>query len=757
MPGPLELWSEYGDLYNEIVRPERKYAITHYLRTQWGPLLGAARLWFVVALRQRCFWNDKQDWCIVDLETLAREAGISLRTANRILSEADNDESRPKGYVSWFFTRIRRRRYSEQVGKTVNAPNRYHVLLDDPLTPRDQARLAHYLQAAVSGDSPTATLDALRSLEPSLHEALSAPISPPYPIETIPAAFVLDVVGACCPMPPQDSEEYVEIARTCSRLHNALTRPEHVYLGNQYFRLQWLPILGPTSALLVVNLRARCYWNERTGEIRETCRASWAELAREMGCTTRQLRNLRKKPVLENFVKVIGEGRGRSPTTFHVQMPDPLTDKDRQLFEQRLRAPAESVRDPETGQLALRLLCSPPPTNAEKMAPSGLSREETRRPPSQTKTLNAEVMASGKDKEEVLAPGRRKFWHIEGVGAEILARQGGNFGTNKVLVITFSTKGLAETTLSLSETGSKKAAAVALLTTLLDALKIREPGKSKLLSKHPPCASVAAWSLYALAQPGLRENKAGYVYRRLIAGDQPPAECLELVALPPSVWRAFYQARKLGRAELIAQEFRPAFQKWSSLLSSVWDVLSFAFLDLHRDSTPSRDDSLPGELRALLRGDEEIEHGNGWKICTPDLHNAYRLAHEVAQLELGDAVTVYLLDERGDARQLNAEVLAFRVRPLPRQAWVAFLEELRWQVPRQVFDRHWRRVRPLGVTADDGAECVVLGVFTEGEREWLNARQSALARRTLSGVLGRSVEVRFVVCVATVEATPAFT
>ena len=94
----LQLWSDYGDLYNQIVRPERKYAISHYMRTQWAPLLGAARLWFVVALRQRCYWNNKRDWCVVDKRTLARESGLSQRTVNRIVSAADDpatDDSRP--------------------------------------------------------------------------------------------------------------------------------------------------------------------------------------------------------------------------------------------------------------------------------------------------------------------------------------------------------------------------------------------------------------------------------------------------------------------------------------------------------------------------------------------------------------------------------------------------------------------------------------------------------------------------------------
>ena len=162
----LALWEEYGDLYNAIVRPDRKYAISHYLRTQWAPLLGAARLWFVVALRQRCYWNDKQEWYIVDKKTLARESGLSLRTVNRIIAATDHPlpaEDRD-GWATWFFSKTRRRRYNLCIGRTVNAPNRYHVLLDDPLTPADQAALAHYLRGQTAGGTPERTLQALQAL-----------------------------------------------------------------------------------------------------------------------------------------------------------------------------------------------------------------------------------------------------------------------------------------------------------------------------------------------------------------------------------------------------------------------------------------------------------------------------------------------------------------------------------------------------------------------------------------------------------------
>ena len=162
----LSLQHQYGDRYNDIVRPDRVFAVSHYLRTRWAPLLGAARFWFVVALRQRCYWNDRQDWFVADKKTLARESGLSLRTVNRIIAAADHppDEESRDSLAAWFFDKTRRRRYRQQVGRTVNAPNRYHVLLDDPLTPADQYALDRYLAHNQSDASPEGTLALLKEL-----------------------------------------------------------------------------------------------------------------------------------------------------------------------------------------------------------------------------------------------------------------------------------------------------------------------------------------------------------------------------------------------------------------------------------------------------------------------------------------------------------------------------------------------------------------------------------------------------------------
>jgi hypothetical protein len=886
----LHLWSDYGDLYNQIVRPERKYAISHYMRTQWAPLLGAARLWFVIALRQRCYWNNKRDWCVVDKRTLARESGLSQRTVNRIVSTADDPAT--DDYASWFFYKARRRRYSERIGRTVNAPNRYRVLLDDPLTPPDPARLRHPLRQAVTDDSPSTTLRVLRELgdcsDAELRTRLPTAPETSGPEGTVPAivaGFCLDVVQDCCPMPQPDSPEYAEIARAASRLHNALTRPEHVYMGNQYFRLQWLPALGPVLATLVVHLRARSYWNERTGELRDTCRARWAELARAIGCTARQLRNLRRKPDLARFLTVLDEGHGRSATHFRVQMLDPLVDADQERFGELCGTIGMGDRrdepiDPETGQLNTYALLKPevlahgdrrarttvrpalqteavtahpPAGKAEILAHrastlstdcgqgvdiSGISQLSAPFPPDKQEILahrdgdariddlstvqtertekgvaadnaenlahsrlvqqpraqvgNAEVLAQSQPLEaETLAHSKRKFWRIEGLNAEILAQQSGNFGRYvKLHLITFSEKGLTETARDLSPAvlDDERLLADAVLDELFSALAIQEPNRGKLLARHPRCAWVVAWTLYALTQRGLSQNKAGYVYNRLMAGDAPPADFIRLAGLSPPEWRTVYHDVRIGQDERVADDLYWAYALCKKLLVPVWERLSFSFLSLEAEgervseapepgvrappvfapeNVPSLQPlsagassqgqgaiTLPEKVRALLGGDEIVEReGDGLVIVTPALYQAYRLGRAAERAGGAIPIAVYFVDRGGQEHVLNAEILALSVEALPTEAWDALRQELPWHMTPALYERWWRDVQPLGVVArgDEPDVRVILGVFTAAARDWLTARQRTIVERALSGILGHPVRVRFVLCVAEKE------
>jgi len=75
------------------------------------------------------------------------------------------------------------------------------------------------------------------------------------------------------------------------------------------------------------------------------------------------------------------------------------------------------------------------------------------------------------------------------------------------------------------------------------------------------------------------------------------------------------------------------------------------------------------------------------------------------------------------------------------QLWQAALGQLQMEMPRAAFDT-WVRDAEL-LTFEDGA--FVIGVRNAYARDWLEDRLLSTIKRVLTGILGRTVEVRFVV------------
>ena len=77
----------------------------------------------------------------------------------------------------------------------------------------------------------------------------------------------------------------------------------------------------------------------------------------------------------------------------------------------------------------------------------------------------------------------------------------------------------------------------------------------------------------------------------------------------------------------------------------------------------------------------------------------------------------------------------------PEQVWQAALGQLQLEVPKSAYDT-WMRDTAL-LTHEDGE--YVVGVNNAYAKDWLENRLCSTVKRTLSGIVGRSVEVRFVV------------
>ena len=77
----------------------------------------------------------------------------------------------------------------------------------------------------------------------------------------------------------------------------------------------------------------------------------------------------------------------------------------------------------------------------------------------------------------------------------------------------------------------------------------------------------------------------------------------------------------------------------------------------------------------------------------------------------------------------------------PNQAWQATLGELQLQMTRATFDTWVKQTSVLSY--DDGL--FAIAVQSNFAKEWLENRLMGQVKRTLCNIMGRSVEIRFVI------------
>jgi hypothetical protein len=294
---------------------------------------------------------------------------------------------------------------------------------------------------------------------------------------------------------------------------------------------------------------------------------------------------------------------------------------------------------------------------------------------------------------------------------------------------------------------------------LLTEIGIQQPNRERLLERQPRCDWIVAWSLYALSQPGLSNNKPGYVYNRLWAEDPPPSDMLELAGLSPPHWRSLCEVQWPGDVRALPPSIQGIAETWLRSFVPLRDVLRIQIgapggrdsADGHDLGPPAADAAgLPDELRDLLVERDLVELvAGGWEIATRDLYQAYRLTRWVQAHGWASSIAVLYLDARGGETVLNAEVLALDATPLAEGVWEMFLSELGWVISRTMYERLWRDVLPLGeiagataARAEGDRPSVLLCVPTAAARDWLVAHHLPIAERTLSEVMGHAVRVQ---------------
>jgi hypothetical protein len=569
MPGDNNLFhlqGVYNTLYNATTRPDFRFVISRYFIDEWVPLLGPSLAWLVVGLRQQCFWNRRRDWCIVDKATLARETALDERTIERCFK---------KQFSDWFIIEVSHRyQYRTQIGKKVRDKNRYQLLLDEPLSPRHQLGLAALVrELAPAGPEPLdAALAVAETLLTTLHLTDKITYTDPIPPD-LQRRSVLEIVADTLEINLSASasdERVVTLNQYCAELYNLIIQPNKIHVGWQYFRLEWVRLLGHALAWVIIYLRRHCYWDEASGELRDTLTIYKKDLAAAINQTSRNLSNLLDNPytllffTLANPPEALNSGSQarNKPTQYRVRMVDePLTPADQEQVRKTLRQHLQDDyfgRNPENGQLNL----FPVLDRLSNRQDFAYGQVPAKMPPTESKDRRLEAETTEKLPQHEPS--------LMGKNAATL---------NDSLLLPSKSKDLNQQQIHIA------AAPSSALEMILDDLSVQEPARSRLLANPDlTVTQVGAWFLYAETQANLIDPQ-GYVIKRLLANDAPPKEFIAFARLDDTTWSLFEEAAAALRtgqllSPTLAPELIETFVSWAEIYAGLAPIETQYLLSL---------------------------------------------------------------------------------------------------------------------------------------------------------------------------------
>ncbi len=557
----LEIRGYYTTTYTKIVQPERIFAVTDYFRRHWVPLLKPGPAWLVVALRQRCFWNGQRDWCVVSRDTLARESGVAIRTADNYLDLP---------LVNWFVTSRQPRYTRTSEGAKRRDWSHYDLRVDEPLTPAHQAALAALAAEMASDCQATDPLAraidiAQKLLDLPPEDLLGRLNETTKDTKDTKVDFLLsvqEIIEAAANPKSETPAASSALSMACDILYTRIVRPDKVLIATQYFRLRWLPLLGAARAWLILHLRARCYLNTHELEVRDIANvAGLTELSAALGVSISTVKTCLADPPAATFLTHLATRRpaaGRVEMSFRVEMIDPLTPDDQQRHaEQAALAGAPGGQQPDfAGSFPDQQpeSAASPPTQKAESAPTSDQRPDFAGsfPDQQPDPAAIDNPANGQNLQNT----------------KLLDITPGSINTYQHQVL-----------IPASHETWTLAAAAGSVAGILTVLNIQEPVRSRVLARNPSATAVVAWALEALSSERI-ENKPGFLASMLMGDYAPPPDLEQLVRLTVADWillaKAAREARTTGRAEIppgLAPHFEALYARFGHLDPSHWPIL----------------------------------------------------------------------------------------------------------------------------------------------------------------------------------------
>ena len=314
----------YLNNYQEIVKPNQRFLVSNYFIHYWLRKLGPTLAWIIVSLQQAC-WRANDATCIISQTVIGDEVGLTDRTIRKVLKE--------NPFRHWFIPDIQYQPGTFDYKKKVYQPlpNKYAVYLASPLTPEHLAGLCGYLRTVCPTGQPANvdqaiadllarnSKDSLGLLEEYAQKETHT-FDRPVPLTEV----VAIATGLALETLPQATA--APLIHNLDKLHTHLTEIGST-ICRQYFRLTWVPRLGPALAWLVMIMRSRCYYNPETEDLRDTYTWPKKELAEQLGQSTKNLSNLLSHPHAHLFGQILDQNKRK--ITLRVNMVhEPLASEE---------------------------------------------------------------------------------------------------------------------------------------------------------------------------------------------------------------------------------------------------------------------------------------------------------------------------------------------------------------------------------------------------------------------------------------------
>lgn len=131
------------------------------------------------------------------------------------------------------------------------------------------------------------------------------------------------------------SPRKVMLQRAYGSKRAAVIQPERAIFMTFYFFQNWTPLVGHSAAAVINAARMMCYWNPKTGELRNVIETEMGELAQRASVSLRTIKDVLKNELVQRYFLryrvrrvMTSNGVRTAGIVLQVRMDDPLTPED---------------------------------------------------------------------------------------------------------------------------------------------------------------------------------------------------------------------------------------------------------------------------------------------------------------------------------------------------------------------------------------------------------------------------------------------